>query len=168
VLWIHDFISFSTQGRESFTINLCTFLRVQVLLLVVVSLKFTSTLNWLSPFVICSFLRSSQFVWASVAFHQLSFTKSTFTHFTSLTNLGCACPFILTVEGILYTWSNKWCDLYPANQRWAMEQWVGVARLVPALTFRLFKALSHLSSRFTVQSINVKICSQLKILIKIS
>jgi hypothetical protein len=85
--------------------------------------KLISALNWLSPFVICSFLRSSQFVWVSVAFHQLSLTKSTFTD-----EFGLCTPF----------YTNGWGDLctrdltsgvicYPANQRSVLKVWVGVS-----------------------------------------
>jgi hypothetical protein len=50
-----------------------------------------------------------------------------FTSLSPLMNLDCARPFILTVEGSLYTWCSKWCDLNPANQRWGLNVWVCVA-----------------------------------------
>jgi hypothetical protein len=84
--------------------------------------KFSSSFSFSSLFLVrfsLSFCLVS--FWAFYNFSYIIFTS-----LSPLTTFGCARPFMLTVEGILYMWSSKWDDLYPTNQRWAAGAWVGV------------------------------------------
>jgi hypothetical protein len=103
-----------------------------LILIAIVSFKVLFFLQPLSLFTVRFFLcRCLVSFWAFYNFSYMIFTslsplRNHPLRDHPLTNFGCAPPFILTVEGSLYTWSSKWCDLYPANQRWGLKVWVGV------------------------------------------